>query len=337
MIGGAVRDGLRGGAGPLDVVTDGDHVALAAALGGELRVHERFLTAVVSTPDGPIDVVRARAEAYPYPGALPEVAPAGFDEDRRRRDFTINTIAVSVRQPGVLIDPLDGTADLRRGLLRDLHERSFADDPTRALRAARYAARLALSVEEGTLERLRSAALATVSAERIEAELRRIAAEPAPRPAFELLDTWGLLPLSDLAGELIEGAVELLTHDLWSRLVAREDLVLAAARGELERARALAASSPGSASELVQAARGHAGTELALARLLGARWLDRYLEELQHVRLEISGDDLLAAGVPEGPAVGRGLAAALRAKLDGEAPTRADELRIATDPRGRDG
>ena len=71
------------------------------------------------------------------------------------------------------------------------------------------------------------------------------------------------------------------------------------------------------------------GSSWCSARALGGEWLDRYLGEWRDVTLEISGEDLIAAGVPEGPAVGRGLAAALRAKLDGEAPTRDDELRIA--------
>jgi tRNA nucleotidyltransferase (CCA-adding enzyme) len=69
--------------------------------------------------------------------------------------------------------------------------------------------------------------------------------------------------------------------------------------------------------------------ELAAARLAGADWLDDYVRDWRHVRLEITGSDLMAAGVPEGPAVGRGLAAALVAKLDGEADGRDDELRAA--------
>ena len=69
--------------------------------------------------------------------------------------------------------------------------------------------------------------------------------------------------------------------------------------------------------------------ELALARALSAEWLDRYVSEWRHVRLEIDGGDLLAQGIAEGPAVGRGLAAALRAKLDGEVAGRDEELHAA--------
>ncbi len=95
----------------------------------------------------------------------------------------------------------------------------------------------------------------------------------------------------------------------------------------MARAIALAADAPARPSEAVDATRGRTGIELTLARAAGAEWLDDWLA-WREVALEITGADLIAAGV-SGPAVGQGLEAALRAKLDGEAPTRADELRIA--------
>ena len=66
-----------------------------------------------------------------------------------------------------------------------------------------------------------------------------------------------------------------------------------------------------------------------MARALGAEWLDRYADEFRMVRLEITGEDLIAAGIPEGPAIGHGLAAALSGMLDGEISGREEELRIA--------
>jgi Asp-tRNA(Asn)/Glu-tRNA(Gln) amidotransferase A subunit family amidase len=96
----------------------------------------------------------ARSETYPRPGALPEVRPAGIDEDLARRDFTVSALAVPLADPGALIDHHGGVDDLRAGLLRVLHDRSFVDDPTRALRAARYAARLGFAVEAMTLAQL---------------------------------------------------------------------------------------------------------------------------------------------------------------------------------------
>ncbi len=330
LVGGAVRDALLGRpTANLDLLVDGDQGALVAALGGEAVVYDRFETATVLVDGFPVDVARARTETYPAPGALPEVSPATLADDLVRRDFTVNAMAVPAADPADLIDPHNGLEDLRAGHLRVMHERSFVDDPTRALRAARYAARLDLEPEPHTLGLLRATDLDTVSRDRVAAELGKLAAEPAARRGFELLDEWGLIELAPGAGELIERVGELLAAPPWSDEVARPAALLAAARGPSAATRELAALEPASPSAAVAAARGHGAVELVLARALGGEWLDRYLTEWRDVGLGISGDDLMAAGVPEGPAVGRGLAAALRAKLDGEAPTREDELRIA--------
>jgi tRNA nucleotidyltransferase (CCA-adding enzyme) len=337
LVGGAVRDALLGREAPnLDVVVVGDPLSLVEELGGEARVHDRFATATVAVDDGLIDVARARTETYEHPGALPTVAVADrLEDDLRRRDFTVNAIAVALADPGRITDPHGGVDDLRAALLRVLHERSFVDDPTRALRAARYATRLGLALEPGTLALAREADLSRVSVDRVEADLRRIAGEPSPRAGFELLADWGLLQLPEGAGDLIDALRELTEREPWSSVVDRADTILAATRGVPEGARELVAREPSSPSEGVASARGRSPVELALARALGATWLDDYLADWRHVRLEISGEDLLDAGVEEGPAVGRGLQAALRAKLDGELDGREQELRAALDAAGR--
>jgi tRNA nucleotidyltransferase (CCA-adding enzyme) len=336
LVGGAVRDTLLGRAAPnLDVVVVGDPLVLVEALGGEARVHDRFATASVAVDHGVVDVARARTEAYEHPGALPTVAAADrLEDDLGRRDFTVNAIAVAIDDARRLTDPHSGVDDLRAGLLRVLHERSFVDDPTRALRAARYASRFGLELEPRTLALVRDADLSTVSADRVDADLRRLAGEPSPRAGFELLADWGLIDLPDHAGQLIDSVRDLTEREPWGSTVDRADAILAAARDLPDGARELAGLTPSSPSEGVAAARGHAAVELALARALGAAWLDDYLTEWRHVRLEISGEDLLAAGVAEGPAVGRGLEAALRAKLDGELEGREQELRAALDAAG---
>ena len=335
LVGGAVRDALLGrSTANLDLVVDGEPGALVEALGGEAVVHDRFETATVAVDGVEIDLARARTETYPHPGALPEVSPATLAEDLVRRDFTVNAMAAPVSDPDELVDLHGGLADLRAGLLRVMHEASFRDDPTRALRAARYAARLELEPEPQTLELLRATDLSTVSGDRIAADLGRIAAEPAARRGFELLGEWGLIELAAGAGELIDRVAALLAAPPWSGEAARPAALLAAVRGPTRAVHELAALEPSAPSVAVAAARGHGGVELVLARALGGEWLDRYLGEWRQVTLEISGEDLLGAGVPEGPGVGRGLAAALRAKLDGEAPAREDELRIALDTAG---
>jgi tRNA nucleotidyltransferase (CCA-adding enzyme) len=333
VVGGAVRDSLLAldGGPNLDVVVAGDPVALARELGGEVRVHERFNTATAYLPQGSIDIAMARTETYSRPGALPDVRPAGIEEDLARRDFTVNALAVALAEPATVIDRHGGRDDLRAGQLRVLHDRSFTDDPTRALRAARYAARLGFEVEPVTLAQLVEADLGTVSTDRVDGELERLAAEPQPGRALVLLHDWDLVVLDEAEIEAFAAAADLARDPRWRGSADLGRLLVGLVRGELvERARALA-TDPGSASAGVELAKRRSGEELLLARALGGEWLDRYVDEWRGVRLEISGEDLMAAGIPQGPAIGRGLTAALRGKLDGDAATRADELRIALD------
>jgi tRNA nucleotidyltransferase (CCA-adding enzyme) len=341
LVGGTVRDLLLDvERTDLDVAVEGDPLGIAAELGDEVRSHERFKTATVIVDGHAVDLAAARRETYPEPGALPDVEPGTLAEDLARRDYSINAIAVPLHREAELIDPHGGLADLRAGLLRVLHERSFVDDPTRALRAARYAARLGFELESGTAELLRAVDLRTASEDRIEAELLKLAAEPQARRGFELVGEWGLLPLPDGAGELIESVAALLEREPWRSIADRSLAIHAAATGRApgpagrlrdlrESARELAAASPNLPSEAVELAAGRSEVELVLARALGARWLDDYVSAWRHVDLEISGEDLLAAGVPQGPAIGTGLAATLRAKLDGEVSGRDAELELA--------
>ena len=335
LVGGAVRDLLLGERrGDLDVVLEGDAIAVARSLGGELVAHERFGTASVQLDGLTIDLATARAESYPAPGALPVVRPGSLVDDLARRDFTVNAMAVPLEDPVHLVDPHGGAADLAARVLRVLHPGSFADDPTRALRAARYAARLGFALEPETDALLRRADLTTVSPQRVEAELRRLGAEPQAARALELAGDWGLVELDDAMVRVAHDVVALLSAEPWQGVASQPDVILALARGDLASARELASRSPGSPAEAVESAHGHDGPTLALARGVGAEWLDRYVGEWRDVRLEINGSDVLAAGIEEGPAIGRGLRAALRAKLDGEVSGRDQELRAALEAAG---
>jgi tRNA nucleotidyltransferase (CCA-adding enzyme) len=196
-VGGLVRDawlGRQAQGHDLDVVVEGDAPlvarALAAEHGGALVEHARFLTASVTLPDGRrVDVVTARSERYAERGALPHVLPAAIGQDLRRRDFTVNAMAVELTSgTWALLDPLGGVADLARRRLRVLHPLSFVEDPTRILRAARYAARLGFGLDAWSI-RARALALAMVpypalSPARIAAELERTLAEESAGPAL---------------------------------------------------------------------------------------------------------------------------------------------------------
>jgi tRNA nucleotidyltransferase (CCA-adding enzyme) len=334
VVGGAVRDLLLGrGRADLDVVVEGDAAALAARLGAEPIAHERFATAKVVLDGHELDLASARSESYPHPGSLPEVMPAGsIEEDLARRDFSVNAMAISLAEEPRLIDPHRGRPDLEAGLLRVLHPESFLDDPTRAIRAARYGARLGFELEPETAELLRSTDLAAVSADRRRAELLRLAAEATAPRGFALLGEWGLLAPRDDGTDLAARVADLAASSPWRGQLAPPDrarAVLAAALGPAGGEGELAAARPERPSQGVELARGHDQVELVLARALGAEWLDDYVAKWRSVELEIDGADLIAAGVPQGPALGRGLRAALRAKLDGEIEGREQELAAA--------
>ncbi len=331
LVGGAVRDLLLGHPrADVDLVVEGDAVTLAGRLGGATAEHDRFGTVKVEIDGHEVDIATARTEAYPEPGALPEVTPGmSLEADLDRRDFTINAMAIPLAGEVRLIDPHGGREDLERGLLRVLHEDSFGDDPTRAIRAARYASRFGFTLEPGTDRLLRQADLSTVSADRRRAELERLAAEPTGRVGFGLLAGWGIIDLREGGIELMEAVEDLLRESHWDELVPREQALIAAALGPEGSEDVLASMWPPKPAEAVELAERRDPVELILARAMGASWLDRYLTVWRNVELEIGGEDLIAAGVPQGPAVGRGLRAARKRKLEGEVSGREAELEAA--------
>jgi len=210
LVGGPVRDLLLGLPAPdLDVAVEGSAHKLAEVLARRLagRVHKAtdFMTATVVFRDGTdLDIARTRRETYPEPGALPQVEPAGLDEDLTRRDFTVNAMAVALAPErfGRLIDPLGGLADLNARRVRVLHDGSFEDDPTRMLRALRFMLRLDFELEAHTRALLGRAVaerrLAVLSGARLRNELRRIFAQ-APASALAELQELDLLAAMGLA------------------------------------------------------------------------------------------------------------------------------------------
>ena len=158
LVGGTVRDILLGEPNfDVDIAVEGDAISLARsvadALGGRVRAHSKFGTAVVVYGDAQrIDVVTARTEFYDAPAALPSVEHATIREDLFRRDFTINAMAVSLKGEdfGRLVDPFHGRRDLEAKTIRVLHNLSFIDDPTRIFRAIRYESRYGFRMDEHT-------------------------------------------------------------------------------------------------------------------------------------------------------------------------------------------
>jgi tRNA nucleotidyltransferase (CCA-adding enzyme) len=371
LVGGTVRDLLLGlaPADHLDLAIEGDARSVARALsdrlGGQAREYERFGTAVVEVEGFEYDMATTRTETYDEPGALPRVEAAALPDDLRRRDFAVNAMAIAVKGDdlGHLYDPHGGLPDLESGLLRVLHERSFADDPTRLLRGVRFEARLDFAFEPDTevlaREAVEKEALSTVSEDRLGRELIKILEEQEAPTAVRRLRELGvtsalhpaLAPDPEVVASAALGAVTLGTGrvtaelaalvvedpqelDLWVAglpLEARDrDAVSRAARVAPRLCEALREREH-TPSELRALLGGEPPEALALALALGApsEPVLRWATELSAVGLEIGGGDLLAAGVPEGPAVGRALEETLRRKLDGLVAGRDEELETA--------
>ena len=164
LVGGIVRDMLFGNRSiDFDIVCEGDAILLGRRikeeLGFSLKENRIFKTCLLEKDDIKFDLATARKEVYPYPGSLPKVSPSNIIEDLKRRDFTINSIAISINKDdfGRFIDPFNGRKDIREKELRVLHEKSFHEDPTRILRAVRFIARFNLELEKKTEKLLKEA------------------------------------------------------------------------------------------------------------------------------------------------------------------------------------
>ena len=361
LVGGSVRDLCLRAAGrtppqrdEVDLAIEGDALAVAdvwsSRTGFPVDKHPRFGTATLHAPGRSIDLASTRTERYSHPGALPEPSPAGLLDDLRRRDFTLNSMALALAPDdwGQLIDPCGGLEDLQRAELRVHHAGSFVDDPTRTLRGLRFAARLELSFEARTEQMLRSALesgqLLRVSRDRRDREVDKLLDEPWPQLGAQLLEHSGLVEpaperrLPTIGQRFERAAAELSTwqrpplrHVGWIMLAADWS---AAARADwsagpahpldaIEPVRRLAEArqSEGSATPgdwFARAPRVAAADWLAAAVLLPdfPEDLRRLAQRLRCTALPLRGDDLLAAGIPPGQAIGRGLAAARRLQLD---------------------
>jgi tRNA nucleotidyltransferase (CCA-adding enzyme) len=345
VVGGAVRDLLLGlQPHELDFVVEGDALEVARRVGGRVTAHERFGTATVELDGVTFDLASARRERYERPGALPEVElGATLREDLERRDFTVNAIAVHVRD-GELVWLPGAQEDLEARRLRVLHDRSFLDDPTRLLRLARYAARLGFEPEQRTdrlaAEAVAGGAVGTVTGSRLGAELRLLLREPQPA-ALLALERHGLgrALLGEAfapdersiatADRLVPGGLAAFAATLTGPVDLDALSFPAHERDAINRA---ASAEPLAAGDDVALWRRFRREPPEAAAVAGARGdavaARRWLDDVRHRRLAITGDDIVAAGL-YGPAVGEALDAAMRAMLEGRAETREEQLAAA--------
>ena len=365
LVGGAVRDLLLGATPTnLDLVVvqpprrfEND---LAQVLGGSVAARSEFLTyRLVSDllADGEeVDLATARCETYAGAGTLPVVQPSNLDDDLKRRDFTVNAMAIGLRPGdwGELFDNAGGREDLARRVLRVFHDRSFVDDATRILRAVRYMVRLGFRLDTDTEDLLRRdlGHLDDISPDRVRNEMDRMLKEPrapsvlaaahqagvlaAVHPALRYPPVRRLEVPAGAASEDVALATLLYGSDadglagIGARVNA--DARWTRALKEVAAIRSMETRLAGNLrrSELYRLLREFspsflAGCSVATASLQAARSLDLYLEELRNASTALTGTDLIALGVAEGPLIGKLLDGLLDARLEGLVSSKEEE------------
>jgi tRNA nucleotidyltransferase (CCA-adding enzyme) len=397
LVGGFVRDLLLEQPNvDVDVAVEGDGIEfarqLADQLGGRIRAHHKFKTAVVLLPPSilgqappwlrpsgepfHVDVSTTRTEFYDYPAALPRVEHASIRQDLFRRDFTINAMAISLRGRdfGTVLDFFGGLRDLREGTVRVLHNLSFIEDPTRIFRAVRYENRYGFRMDEQTKAfakacvdmhlvgdlssvRLRDELTPLLSEANVDWTLTRlyelgVAREVHPRLAtgtrtVELvskIDT--LVRELGLKDEVVSWRLRLMAitrnmdhHELYMWLdklklkrsdskVIREGVVVAPVLA------AQLAKAEITDWEIYQALHKTSLEALVFAVALNGdrvavRQLRRYLEDIRHRTISVSGDDLLGLGMKKDPAIGRVLDKLKEMRVEGKIEGREAELAAA--------
>jgi poly(A) polymerase len=210
VIGGWVRDCLlkREHTGKdIDIVIIGNGIDITRKIakridpGIKVNVFKNFGTAMFRWNDYEIEFVGARKESYKRGSRKPIVEDGTLEDDQKRRDFTINALAISLNEDtfGQFLDPFNGTQDLENKLIRTPLEpgKTFSDDPLRMLRAIRFASQLNFSIDDVTFRSIKENAdrLGIVSQERIITELNKLILCDHPSRGFILLEKAGLLRL----------------------------------------------------------------------------------------------------------------------------------------------
>ena len=371
LVGGAMRDLFLGRANfDLDLVVEGDAIKLSQELArdsqAKLTVHTRFGTAKLSCTDFSLDLATARRETYSQPGALPTVEPGSLTDDLRRRDFSINAMAVCLapQRFGELVDMCNGKDDLDNQLIRVLHPNSFIDDATRILRGLRYEQRLGFRLEPETAELLRRDArmLDTMSGDRIRHELELILKEHQPERVLRRADELGVLGKLHLSLKgngwlrerfdqarrlhkrtspsplylclLIYNLTNKENEQFLSRLNFPKSLALAMRHTLQLKAQLHSLASPQlKPSDIYRSLHGYTTQSIQANALASespavSRHLQLYLAKLRYVKPMLNGEDLQRMGVPSGPQLGKILEALHEARLNGEVRTREEEEKL---------
>ena len=363
VVGGAVRDTLLGRKDfGIDITVEGNGMEFAKILqtefGGLLRQHSKFGTASLIFNKKTIDIASCRKEKYLGVAELPKVKMCTFKEDLKRRDFTINTLALNI-ETNELIDLFDGRKDLDTRLIRVLHPKSFIDDPTRIFRALRFAGKLGFRLEPVTkslaLDAIKKGLIEKLSPKRIRDQIILILKEPERQKILELMYRFGILKHLELKlpkDKLFINIDKDLIHN--SRFTIHDSRIwfvyllgiielknpskfLALTRRELQKidhahtilahlSKLESAKKPSKIYELLN----HSGNEellfIALAYPKLKPKILKFLKVYKKVKLSISGKDLNQLGIKKGPLYKELLSTTLYAKLDGKVQGKKEEL-----------
>ncbi|MFC7347795.1 CCA tRNA nucleotidyltransferase [Chryseobacterium zhengzhouense] len=216
IVGGYVRDLLmkRKASTDIDFVTEQSGIELAQNVAKaidpkmKVSVFKTYGTAMIKYKDLELEFVGARKESYSEDSRKPEVEGGTIEDDQKRRDFTVNAMAISLNKDnfGELIDPFNGIDDLEKGILRTPLEpaQTYSDDPLRMMRAVRFASTLNFKVEDNSLEAIKREAerIKIVSRERIMVEFNKIMLSKKPSIGLKLMEQTGLMKL--IIPELID-------------------------------------------------------------------------------------------------------------------------------------
>lgn len=381
LVGGFVRDLLLGKpVNDLDIIVEGDAIQLGKKLvevhGGKLTPHFPFHTAIWHLPSSlrhgsgqafdlqpsTLDLITARRETYEKPGALPTVAPSTIEDDLRRRDFTVNAMALRLDGEGFgeILDPLEGQTDLERGVIRALHPKSFIDDPTRIFRAIRYEGRYSFQMEPATLEQINAESLKvlhSLSGERLRHELDLVFDEEQFADMMLRATSLGVLgAIHSKTPEFNQERADFLEMEdhldiqadrrtmgymLWFMDLFEDEVILLANRldftNELTLAVWAAAQLKRGLPHLTDMKPSDWTFALEKLPLLSIyavylvsreNALLRYISVWRHVKPFTTGNDLIARGLTPGPRFGEILLRLRSAWLDGEAGNKEQEDRL---------
>ncbi len=353
LVGGAVRDILLKDYDihDIDLAIEGDTAEFADLFRSKIEpvgfiYHEPFNTATFTISDDlHIDIAMCRTESYPQKAVLPIVEPAELRDDLKRRDFTINAMAISLTEGNKLVDIFSGEKDLKNGIIRILHKKSFLDDPTRIWRAVRYACRFDFEIEPSTLTLIErdKGNLSLLTPERRRYEMECVLNEKEPVKTLQKAKELGLI---DLSAELIKrledaGELDELTfmavylEDKTDDVILREceywglnshdrDILM-----EVKDIKSRTVQKQH--SKIYKTLKNYPEKALEIARRMtrDSRMKDMlsyYLDTARETVPFLTGDDLKELGYPEGKLLGEKLQELFMLQLDGEIDSREDAI-----------